>query len=95
MRCHAFTAAGTQCKREAIPGTERCGLHKRVEPNEDELVATVVGAAQVEWRAAAWILERRFPERWTRRGGSLEPAVEEGFDSLDELAQRRDVRRQQ
>ena len=27
------------------------------------------------WQAAAWILERRFPERWGRRGSHNEPPV--------------------
>jgi hypothetical protein len=31
---------------------------------EERLVALVAQAATKNWRAAAWILERRYPERW-------------------------------
>lgn len=34
---------------------------------EEKLLAIVIGAAADEWRAAAWILERAFPERWAER----------------------------
>jgi hypothetical protein len=32
--------------------------------SEERLVALVAQAATKNWRAAAWILERRYPERW-------------------------------
>jgi hypothetical protein len=31
---------------------------------EPHLVALIAKAARSQWRAAAWILERRYPERW-------------------------------
>ena len=34
--------------------------------DEVVLVAQVAAAAKSNWRAAAWILERRYPERWAR-----------------------------
>lgn len=35
--------------------------------NEGELVAYIREASKQDWRAASFILERRFPERWGRR----------------------------
>jgi hypothetical protein len=34
---------------------------------EPTLVAVISRAAQGDWRAAAWILERAYPERWGQR----------------------------
>ena len=34
--------------------------------SESELVSWIRTAAAKDWKAAAWILERRFPERWAR-----------------------------
>ncbi len=33
-RCRALTRQGTQCKREAIPGSEYCPLHVPRQPRE-------------------------------------------------------------
>jgi hypothetical protein len=40
---------------------------------EERLVAYVASAARSQWRAAAWLLERRHPERW----GPVRPAEPE------------------
>src|SRR4051794_20421340 len=43
-------------------------LEERLERAEPGLVAAVIQAAQRgSWQAAAWMLERSFPERWARR----------------------------
>jgi hypothetical protein len=61
---------------------------------EVDLLATVVDAAGSDWRAAAWVLERRWPERWARAGRRPEePPLGPEEDDLDELAGRRDARR--
>lgn len=52
-------------------------------------------AAKGSWRAAAWLLERRFPERWAPRAGralASDDPNEDPLDVLDELAERRDRR---
>ncbi|MCS1351159.1 hypothetical protein [Mechercharimyces sp. CAU 1602] len=35
-------------------------------------LAVITRAAQENWRAAAWRLERKFPDRWGYRKGSIE-----------------------
>jgi hypothetical protein len=34
---------------------------------EAALLATIKTAGQTDWRAAAWILERRWPDTWLKR----------------------------
>ena len=63
---------------------------KRV-PVESTLVQTVTDAARDDWRAAAWLLERRFPERWRRGYKAEAPPARDG---LDELSDRRRARRE-
>lgn len=44
---------------------------------ESAAVATIIAAARsqerVQWQAAAWFLERRFPSRWARGNGCRDP----------------------
>jgi hypothetical protein len=60
---------------------------------EPRLVALVAAAAgKGQWRAAAWMLERRYPERWGQgRTGNAEPddLGADPFAEVDELAARR------
>jgi transposase len=35
--------------------------------SEARLVVLIARAAVHDWKAAAWLLERRYPERWARR----------------------------
>jgi hypothetical protein len=35
--------------------------------SEARAVVLILRAAQTDWRASAWWLERRWPERWGRR----------------------------
>ncbi len=32
--------------------------------SEDALLIPIVHAARTQWRASAWLLERRYPQRW-------------------------------
>jgi hypothetical protein len=61
---------------------------------EHRLVAVVAAAARTNWRASAWILSRRFPERWGERPrGDAVPVAfasdDDGFREVDQLAELR------
>jgi hypothetical protein len=62
-------------------------------------VAIIAAAARENWQAAAWLLERGYPERWARlsqreRSGAATterplPSAGDPFAEVDELARRR------
>lgn len=88
----ASTSARDRPYREFAQAMERA----RAE-GEAVLVARIQGAAHKgSWRAAAFLLERRFPERWARGGaagdderdGSAAGPFDE-LDRADELSARR------
>lgn len=64
---------------------------------ETRNVALIAQAALTNWQAAAWLLERQYPERWARpsqretAAPSAPPARDpsDPFAEVDELAQRR------
>jgi len=64
--------------------------------SEVRLVALVARAATTNWRAAAWLLERRYREGWgPQRAGKDElPAIDPDDPLLefDQLAERREER---
>jgi hypothetical protein len=61
---------------------------------ENELIRIVSAAAKAgDWRAASWLLERRYPQRWARRRPSSDEVEQAGPDWLDELSDKRAVRR--
>jgi hypothetical protein len=73
-------------------------FHDRVDhakaEGEARNVALVAKAASTSWQAAAWMLERQYPERWGRPSQRAEePPTKSGpadpFAELDELAVRR------
>jgi transposase len=63
---------------------------------EARAVTQVARAAAEDWRAAAWWLERQYPDRWGRPlprvADEIAPLVD--TDGVDELASKRLVRRQ-
>ena len=79
------------------PAVEELSLDERLEKAEPGLLAAVLAASQRgSWQAAAWILERRWPERWARPprrqeepSQSAEPIADDPFGEVDELAARR------
>lgn len=82
--------------------SEEVGPHRdfydRVEraraESEAGLVARIASVAgKGSWQAAAWLLERQFPERWGKPGEKPAtpnpPATEKAFAEVIELAKRR------
>jgi transposase len=62
--------------------------------SEARNVALIAQAAATNWLAAAWLLERQYPERWARpsqreKPGEPDTAPTDPFAEVDELAQRR------
>lgn len=55
----------------------------------DLLVGRVVGASVDDWRAAAWLLQRRWPKKWgeaEERAGANDGTSTRGFRVDDDLA---------
>jgi hypothetical protein len=72
---------------EPAPSLDREALLEEA-VSEPRLLVYVARAAQTNWRAAAWILERRYPTRWGH--GEREPELSpDPFAQVDELAARR------
>jgi hypothetical protein len=75
--------------------------HARAEA-EARAVTQIANAARESWQAAAWLLERQYPDRWGRASvrardeAAIEPVervdVDDPFREVDELADRRRTR---
>lgn len=79
------------------PAVEELSLDERLEKAKPGLLAAVLAASQRgSWVAAAWILERRWPERWARPPRRQEEPIptvvevaDDPFAEVDQLAARR------
>jgi predicted nucleic acid-binding Zn ribbon protein len=62
---------------------------------EPRLVALIANAARTNWRASAWLLERRHPERWAigARPEAIRTPADDAFVEVDEIRERRERRR--
>ena len=48
-------------------------------------VAIIAKAAEEQWQAAAWRLERKFPDRWGRKKLDIEHSGEIGIKIVDDI----------
>jgi hypothetical protein len=78
-----------------VPSQElTCGFARATD--ELRLVGLVAAEARRTWRAAAWLPERRYSDRWApirrRPDGELEPVAvdDDPFAEVDELRRRRE-----
>ena len=93
-RCRKAAYLRRQHERETAESVPTPGLDPQAvlaeATSEPRLLIYVAQAARSNWRAAAWLLERRWPERWARGGESeLAPPTDPLFAEVDELADRR------
>jgi hypothetical protein len=91
-------ARATGVSLDEVPVELRDELETARAEGELRSVARIAAAAVESWQAAAFLLERQYPDRWgrpaVRQEGEKTPvAVAVGVDSLDELAAKRGVRR--
>ncbi len=83
-----------------MTGDQREQLETARAEGEARAVARIAQAAGTSWQAAAWMLERQYPDRWARK--SVRPAddpshaidmPEPDITKLDELRAKRASRR--
>lgn len=92
----AVAALATGVPLDALPNDALAEIGRARAEGEARGIATIANAAGENWQAAAWLLERQYPERWGRpavRSAEEPPPAPPVSDSLDELARRRGVRR--
>lgn len=91
------TARAAGIRVDDLPAELRDEIETARAEGELRSVARIAAAAVENWQAAAWLLERQYPDRWARpavrQEGEKTPAPVLGVDSLDELAAKRDARR--
>jgi hypothetical protein len=93
----AGNTARPPARRRALSAKETAGLRELVSSGnalESKLVGFVIEGAREHWQAAAWLLERGFPERWARvsqreKATGEAPVETDPFAEVDELAEQR------
>jgi hypothetical protein len=87
--CSASCRVTAYRQRQAQPGMTASELDRLVATldaprAEAMLLAGVAVAAREDWKAAAWILQRRFPTRWDATSRGVTPlAADESNDEFD------------
>jgi hypothetical protein len=61
--------------------------------SETRLAVYVAAAAKSNWRAAAWLLERKYAERWGPGVRESEPGAPSTEQQRDDLARLREIHR--
>ena len=95
-RCRKAAYLRRQHERETVttvtasaPGLDREAVLEEA-TSEARLLVYVARAAATNWRAAAWLLERRHPERWAHGAEMHDSRISpDPFTEVDELADRR------
>jgi hypothetical protein len=91
-RCRKAAFLRRQHEREMPVSTMGLDREAVIEEalSEPRLVVYIAKAAQTNWRAAAWLLERRYPQRWAYGSQpEVAPDPADPFVEVDELAARR------
>src|SRR5262245_2114298 len=79
-----------QLEHAPPPAAPELPIAERLVQAEPGLVAAIIQAAQRgSWQAAAWLLERSYPDRWGRREPKAPLPPADAFSEVDELAKRR------
>jgi hypothetical protein len=60
-------------------------VNKALADQEVEILEAVQSAGSEDWRALAWLLERRFPRRWAENRELWEPEDDRFGDGEDDL----------
>jgi len=99
--CDARCRAAASARRRRKAADAAPGATSAIPPELQEaldralaeplLVGYIARAARSNWRASAWLLERRYPGRWgPGRTGNAEPDdLTDDFAEVDQLAARR------
>ena len=73
-------------RKSEIPYVEFSNaVEKALAEAEVRDVAIIAKAAEEQWQAAAWRLERKFPDRWGRKNLNIEHSGEIGIKIVDDI----------
>lgn len=75
---------------DAIYAAFSADLDKAEAASESRQIAALTQAAAKDWRAAAWLLEKKYPKRWGSRV-EVQHSGSVSLESIDELRKRLDA----